>query len=83
LQELSHPPLVGMAVSVFNTENQEKKMLNWALGFLMVAIIAAIFGFTGIAASAVEIAKLIFIVFLVLFLIAAIMGVIRGRAPPL
>lgn len=57
-------------------------MLNWALAFLVIAIIAAVLGFGGIAAEAVAIAKLIFIVFLVLFLVAAIMGVIKGRAPP-
>ena len=57
-------------------------MLNWALAFLVVAIIAAIFGFGGIAASAVEIAKIIFVVFLVLFLVAALMGALRGRTPP-
>ncbi len=57
-------------------------MLNWALAFLVVEIIAAIFGFGGIAASAVEIAKIIFIVFLVLFLVAALMSVLRGKAPP-
>ena len=57
-------------------------MLNWALAFLVIAIIAAVLGFGGIAAEAVAIAKLIFIVFLVLFLVAAIMGVIKGRATP-
>ncbi len=57
-------------------------MLNWALAFLVIALIAAVLGFGGIAAEAVGIAKIIFIVFLVLFLVAAIMGAIRGRAPP-
>lgn len=58
-------------------------MLNWALSFLVVAIIAAVFGYTGIAAEAVGIAKIIFIVFIVLFLVAALMGAVRGRAPKL
>lgn len=58
-------------------------MLNWALSFLAVAIIAAVFGFTGIAAEAVGIAKIIFIVFIVLFMVAALMGAVRGRAPKL
>src|SRR4051812_715913 len=41
-------------------------MFSWALMFLVVALIAAIFGFTGIAASAAGIAKIIFVVALVL-----------------
>ena len=54
-------------------------MLSWALAFLVVAIIAAIFGFGGIAGTAVSIAKLIFFVAIVLFLISAVMHLIRGR----
>jgi uncharacterized membrane protein YtjA (UPF0391 family) len=55
------------------------KMLSWALAFLVVAIIAAIFGFGGIAGTAVSIAKLIFFVAIVLFLISAIVHLVRGR----
>jgi uncharacterized membrane protein YtjA (UPF0391 family) len=57
-------------------------MLNWALTFFVLAIIAAIFGFAGIAASLVGIAKILFFIFLVLFLAALIANAIRGRAPP-
>lgn len=56
-------------------------MLNWALGFLIVAIIAAVFGFGGIAAVSVDIAKILFFVFIVLFAIAAAMHAFRGKAP--
>lgn len=56
-------------------------MLSWALAFLVIAIIAAIFGFGGIAAGAATIAKWIFLLFLILFLVAAISGAVRGRAP--
>ena len=45
-------------------------MLYWALMFLLVAIVAAVFGFTGIALAAAGIAKLLFFLFLVLFLVA-------------
>jgi uncharacterized membrane protein YtjA (UPF0391 family) len=45
-------------------------MLNWALTFLVVAIIAAVLGFTGIAVAAAGIAKLLFFVFLVLFVVS-------------
>jgi len=44
-------------------------MIYWALMFLLVAVIAAIFGFTGIAVAAAGIAKLLFFIFLALFVI--------------
>ena len=56
-------------------------MLGWALTFLIVALVAAILGFGGIATFAVDIAKIIFFVAVVLFLISAIIGLVRGRSP--
>jgi uncharacterized membrane protein YtjA (UPF0391 family) len=56
-------------------------MFGWAITFLIVALIAAVFGFGGIAASAVEIAKIIFFVAIVLFVISAVVGLVRGRSP--
>ena len=56
-------------------------MLGWALTFLIVALIAAVLGFGGIAGFAVEIAKIIFFVAIVLFVISAIVGLVRGRTP--
>jgi uncharacterized membrane protein YtjA (UPF0391 family) len=56
-------------------------MLGWALTFLVIALIAAIFGFGGIAGFAVEIAKIIFFVAIILFVISAIFGFMRGRSP--
>lgn len=58
---------------------QEDTMLSWALMFLVVALVAAVLGFGGIAGTAVSIAKLIFFVAIALFLISAIMHVVRGR----
>lgn len=49
-------------------------MLNWALTFLIVALIAGALGFGGIAGTATEIAKILFGVFLVLFVISLIFG---------
>ena len=49
-------------------------MLRMAIGFFIVAIIAAIFGFGGISAAATDIAKILFFVFLVLFVITLILG---------
>ena len=52
-------------------------MLRWALAFFVVAIIATVFGFAGIAVAAAGIAKLLFYLFLVLFLIALVGGLVR------
>jgi len=54
-------------------------MLGWALTFLVVAIIAAFFGFGGIAVASAGIAKMLFFVFVVLFAVALLAGLIRGR----
>jgi uncharacterized membrane protein YtjA (UPF0391 family) len=56
-------------------------MLQAALAFLVLAIIAAIFGFGGIAAGATSIAKILFFVFIVLFLFSFVMNLARGRTP--
>jgi uncharacterized membrane protein YtjA (UPF0391 family) len=47
-------------------------MLRWALGFFIVALIAAILGFGGIAVATAGIAKIIFYIFLVLFVVSLI-----------
>ncbi|MGA9730648.1 MAG: DUF1328 family protein, partial [Candidatus Acidiferrales bacterium] len=44
-------------------------MLQWALAFFIIALIAAVLGFGGIAVAAAGIAKILFFVFLVLFLV--------------
>ena len=49
-------------------------MLRWTVTFLIIAIIAAVFGFGGIYAGAIGIAKILFFVFIVLFLISLIGG---------
>lgn len=56
-------------------------MLRLALGFFVVALIAALFGFGGIAAGAASIAQVLFFVFLVLFVVSLLFGALRGRAP--
>jgi uncharacterized membrane protein YtjA (UPF0391 family) len=54
-------------------------MLSWVVTFLIVALIAGILGFGGIAGASVEIAKIIFFVAVVLFLVSAVVGLARGR----
>jgi uncharacterized membrane protein YtjA (UPF0391 family) len=56
-------------------------MLSWALTFFIVAIIAAVLGFTTIAGAAAGIAKILFFIFLVLTLVALVAGALRGRPP--
>jgi uncharacterized membrane protein YtjA (UPF0391 family) len=55
-------------------------MLGWAVTFLIIALIAAVLGFGGIAGTAVEIAKIIFFVALLLFVISAVFGLVTGRS---
>ena len=49
-------------------------MLKWALIFLIVAIIAGVFGFGGISDAATDIARILFFVFLVLFVVGLVFG---------
>src|SRR5438093_6456894 len=62
---------------------RRQRMLGWALTFLIIALIAAVLGFGGIAGLSLEIAKIIFFVAIVLFAISAIVGLVRGRSPTL
>jgi uncharacterized membrane protein YtjA (UPF0391 family) len=53
---------------------KEVHMLSWSIFFLIVALVAALLGFSSIAGAAAGIAKLLFGVFLVLFLISLFVG---------
>lgn len=58
-------------------------MLGWALTFLLVALIAGVFGFGGVASASMGIAQVLFFIFLVGFLITLVMYLVGGRrAPP-
>lgn len=52
-------------------------MLRWALIFLVVALVAALFGFTGIAGVATDVAKILFYVFLAVFVISLILHLVK------
>jgi len=58
-----------------------EKMLGWAVTFLIIALIAAVLGFGGIAAASAGIAKVLFFVFLVMCVIFFVFGW-RGRGVP-
>ena len=53
-------------------------MISWAVTFLIIAIIAAVFGFSGIAGTAVNIAWILFVVGLIM----AVVFFVTGRRPP-
>lgn len=75
LPECKHPGLDSPTLLVFW---KESLMLYYALVFFVIALVAALFGFGGIAAGAAGIAKILFIVFLILFVVSLIFGM-RGR----
>ncbi len=54
-------------------------LLHWALVFLVVAIVAAVLGFGGVAGTAVVGAKIIFYVAILLLLISVVLNFARGR----
>jgi uncharacterized membrane protein YtjA (UPF0391 family) len=52
-------------------------MLYWALMFLVVALVAAIFGFGGIASTATGIAQILFVIALIMFVVSLLAGFLR------
>ena len=69
-------PVRGRGDFIFTNPTEESIMslLKWALAFLVIAGIAALFGFTGIAEGAADIAKVLFAVFLVIFAILGLLA---------
>ncbi len=55
-------------------------MLSWVVTFLIIALVAGVLGFGGVAGASIEIAKIIFFVAVVLFLVSAVVGLARGRS---
>jgi uncharacterized membrane protein YtjA (UPF0391 family) len=53
-------------------------MLSWVVTLLIIALIAAILGFGGIAGTAIGLAKLIFYIAVILFLVSLVFGYSRG-----
>lgn len=67
------------STEIEHVSSRGDEMLSWALTFLVLAIIAAVFGFGGIAAGATQIAQILFFLFLVMFVVSLITGGLRGR----
>ena len=57
-------------------------MLRWAVIFFVIALIAGVLGFGGIAEGAVEIARILFVVFIALFIVVTVIHALKGKAPP-
>jgi uncharacterized membrane protein YtjA (UPF0391 family) len=56
------------------------EMLRWALIFFALALVAALFGYGGLAVGAAGIAKILFFAFLILAAVAIVANLARGRA---
>jgi uncharacterized membrane protein YtjA (UPF0391 family) len=72
-----HTP--SIAVATTHPPSQEKAMLHYAVVFFVIALIAALFGFTGIAAGAASIAQVLFVVFIVLAIASFVLSMFRKR----
>jgi uncharacterized membrane protein YtjA (UPF0391 family) len=68
-----------VALALKNRIEAESVMLSWVVTFLVIALIAGVLGFGGIAGVSIEIAKAIFFIAVILFLISAVVGLARGR----
>ncbi len=55
-------------------------MLGWAVTFFIIALVAALFGFGGIAGASASIAQVLFFIFLVVFLASLVMHFVRRTA---
>ena len=53
---------------------KEESMLSWTITFLVIALVAALLGFGGIAGAAAGIAKILFFVFLIAFVVTLVLG---------
>ena len=57
-------------------------MLYWAFVFLVIALVAGLLGFGGVASTAAGIAQALFFVFLIIFVVTLLLGVMSRRPPP-
>lgn len=56
-------------------------MLNWIVTFFILAVVAAVFGFGGLAGTFANVAQFLAMIFIVLFLASLIYSLITGRKP--
>jgi uncharacterized membrane protein YtjA (UPF0391 family) len=70
-------PWLLQASFLIHAQQGGMDMLRWALIFFVVALLAAVLGFTGIAVAAAGVAKILFFLFVALFLITLLGHVAR------
>jgi uncharacterized membrane protein YtjA (UPF0391 family) len=91
LESMVHTRIRAMARSVRDSYEQRKRvavhhscwrkaMLYYAIVFFVIALVAALFGFGGIAAGAAGIAKILFFAFLIIAIVTFLMSLAR-RGP--
>src|SRR6266581_7594496 len=74
---LMHP--AGSRPIAANEGQQLMSLLKWALIFFLISIVAAIFGFGGIAAASADLARILFYIFVVIFLVLLVLGLLAAR----
>lgn len=57
-------------------------MLNWAITFFLLAIVASVFGFGGLAGTFAEVAKILAVLFVILLVASLLYSAVSGRRPP-
>ncbi|MEZ5764087.1 MAG: DUF1328 family protein [Xanthobacteraceae bacterium] len=55
-------------------------LLKWAFFFLIVSLVAALFGFTGISAATADVARILFFIFVLIFVVLLVLGLTIFRA---
>jgi uncharacterized membrane protein YtjA (UPF0391 family) len=76
----SEPKHRGIVGPVERARTNTMSLLKWALIFLVISLVAALFGFTGIAAASADIARILFYIFVVIFLVLLVLGLTVFRA---
>jgi uncharacterized membrane protein YtjA (UPF0391 family) len=63
----------------FADKRPSMSLLKWALIFLLISLVAALFGFTGLSAATADIARILFYIFLVIFVVLLVLGLVVFR----
>jgi uncharacterized membrane protein YtjA (UPF0391 family) len=77
-------PNAGVAITTLGTGGSPRKrpsmsLLKWALIFLLISLVAALFGFTGLSVATADIARILFYIFLIIFVVLLILGLVASR----
>jgi uncharacterized membrane protein YtjA (UPF0391 family) len=67
-------------VAELEAKGQPMSLLKWALIMFVISLVAALFGFTGLAAASADVARILFYIFLVIFLVLLVLGLVGARA---